>query len=404
MKKSEIYLGCVMTLMGCGPVSGEQLVESDDSFEAEGEDKSGAGWKKTTQFTKAEEAPDSFGKQVVLSKNGQTLVVGSPWMDGLLMRVYNKTRTGWSNPTFLNSGSIEDISNVVFGVSGDGKTIVAYSTGTEEGSGKLLLFKRSTSNGSFGSSKVLSKPLDASVGFGSDIDLNNTGNRFLVGSKDGKAYVYDMDARGQVSHKEIEKPSTAAETFGARVSISDRGDVFAVSNADASNFKGFVYREGRTYPLMIPVDAIPYPIVSDGDIAISGNGNVILLSDFSGESVYAYQFKNAAAGWTSIGTISRPSAFTRESFGTALGLSKDAKVAVIGAVGQTTWWPDGVPVQSGDVFIYGLNSRNNSSPFSMAKKIEQSSPSLGFGTTVSISSDGKQVGLGSHGLAFAVAK
>lgn len=225
---------------------------------------------------------EAFGTSLALSADGQILVVGAPWEDGVVtgggsnlfgdktigsgaVYVFARVEETWTQQTSLNASNAGIFDN--FGesvaVSADGKTVVvgaphesAYATGIND------------------------KPDDMSAW------------------ESGAAYVFIRAGATWTQQAYLKASNTDAfDNFGESVAISADGRTVAIGAPNESSAGG-----------------------DPGDNSTDGAGAV-------------YVFNRADATWTQAAYLKASNAGIFDNFGESVSLSVDGQIAVIGAPG-----------------------------------------------------------------------
>lgn len=368
-------------------------------------------------------AHDVFGHAISLSSDGQTLAIGAPKEDsnstgvnGYQLSysaidsgaVYVFTRSGqsWTQSAYLKSANSE--ANDHFGesleLSSTGLVLAVGAPAESSGSvgvdsdasdnsrseaGAAYVF--TNANGAW-SQQAYVKPMviDAEDLFGSSVSLNESGTRLLVGapgedaggqsgvhdpmdnsvSNSGAVYVFEQSS-GDWTQSSYIKPAITGQddAFGNAISLSDSGDTLAISaSKEDSNSIGI-----------------------DGDD----------LNDYTTNAGAVYVFTHGGASWEQEAYLKPPATKAQAYFGSSIALTSDGDWLAVGSYGDASpsTGLDGdrngnTASFSGAVHLF----HRELGLWSYARFIKASNTDSGdtFGTSVSISDDGKKLLVGAH--------
>ena len=315
-----------------------------------------------------ERAGDLFGSSVSLSANGTTLVVGAPLNDD------NGISCGHVRVFKFNS-----ITNRFQQV---GPDINGEAT------------------------------LD---NFGASVSISGDGSRFIVGApfnadndpNAGHVRVYNFNSNtNTVTQLGVDINGEAFDRFGTSVSISADGSTFVaggilnngINGSDTGNVRVFKFNSGSNNFTQIGPD-IDGEAVSDAfgsSVSMSSDGSRFVVgapaNDGNGIDaghVRVYNFNSSSNSYTQLGLDIDGEAIN-DRFGTSVSISPDGTTIVVG-----TPFNDGNGRDSGHVRVYTFNTNNNNFE-QVGLDIDGEAAGDGFGSSVSISSDGKKIVVGAQ--------
>ena len=315
-----------------------------------------------------ERAGDLFGSSVSLSANGTTLVVGAP----------------------LNDDN---------GIS----------------CGHVRVFKFNSISDRFqqvGPDMNGEATLD---NFGASVSISGDGSRFVVGApfnagngpNAGHVRVFNFNSNtNTVTQLGADINGEAFDRFGTSVSISADGSTFVaggilnngINGSDTGNVRVFKFNSGSNNFTQIGPD-IDGEAVSDAfgsSVSMSSDGSRFVVgapaNDGNGIDaghVRVYNFNSSSNSYTQLGLDIDGEAIN-DRFGTSVSISPDGTTIVVG-----TPFNDGNGRDSGHVRVYTFNTNNNNFE-QVGLDIDGEAAGDGFGSSVSISSDGKKIVVGAQ--------
>ena len=315
-----------------------------------------------------ERAGDLFGSSVSLSANGTTLVVGAPLNDD------NGISCGHVRVFKFNS-----ITNRFQQV---GPDINGEAT------------------------------LD---NFGASVSISGDGSRFIVGApfnagngpNAGHVRIYNFNSNTNTATQlGADINGEAFDRFGTSVSISADGSTFVaggilnngINGSDTGNVRVFKFNSGSNNFTQIGPD-IDGEAVSDAfgsSVSMSSDGSRFVVgapaNDGNGIDaghVRVYNFNSSSNSYTQLGLDIDGEAIN-DRFGTSVSISPDGTTIVVG-----TPFNDGNGRDSGHVRVYTFNTNKNNFE-QVGLDIDGEAAGDGFGSSVSISSDGKKIVVGAQ--------
>ncbi|KAJ5074564.1 hypothetical protein M0811_01195 [Anaeramoeba ignava] len=236
---SSIGIGSNGTIIVIGAYNSSEMTGNVYVFE-----KNGAVWDQVGQLNASDgESGDRFGKSVAISKDGQTIVVGSPFANSSRGKVYvfDKNETAWNfvtnvsgsaNPEFFGS-SVAITDSYFFAGVPSAQKVYVFKNDTSWIEEQIL--EPDVSSNSFGSSLAISAEHLLVVGApGSVVGAN---------ASQGKFYVFERNETtwNQVANL-TSSDGEALDNFGFSVSIS--GNLTVIGNNPTQNGK---HVPGKSY-------------------------------------------------------------------------------------------------------------------------------------------------------------
>lgn len=231
--------------------------------------------------------------------------------------------------------------------------------------------------------------------FGENVALDEDGDTAIIGSSSedttysdsGAAYVFVRSGTSWSQQAKL-KPSdlAASDQFGYKVAISDDGNTVAVgvpySDATYSD-AGAVYvftRSGTSWSQQQKIQSSDIA-ASDNfgfDVALSGDGNTLLVGAHNDDSTYtdqgaAYVFTRSGSTWSQQAKLTASDAAQNDRFGVACDLNEDGNYAIVSSYNNIT------------VYIF---TRSGSTWSQQQAIVNPDSTANNFGYDVSINSAG----------------
>ncbi len=235
--------------------------------------------------------------------------------------------------------------------------------------------------------------------FGFSVALSGNGQVALVGAPytnggPGAAYIYTYDrSTGAWSSPVTLSPPSGTDGFGFSVALSSDGTV-ALVGAPLTGSTGeayvYTYASGTGWSSM-PVTLSPPSGSAAGllgsSVALSSSGTVALVGapQTSSNTGAAYIYTSSTEAWSSTSgpvTLAAPSGAS--DFGSSVVLSADGEAALVGAPDANSY--------AGAAYIYTYDSGTGG--WSLPVTLSAPSGADGFGSSVTMSSDGTEVLVG----------
>ncbi|WP_405573794.1 hypothetical protein [Winogradskyella sp. Asnod2-B02-A] len=367
---------------------------------------------------------DKFGSVIVLSADGNTLVVGASGEDSNAtdingdqtdnsavnsgaVYVFFKNAGVWSQQAYIkasNTGS-GDVFGWSIGISGDGNTLAVGANGEDSNatgingdqtnnsasaSGAVYVFNRS---GADWSQQAYIKASNSEFydNFGYSIGISGDGNTLAVGANyessnatgvggdqsnnsayySGAVYVFSRSGATWSQQAYIKASNSDTDDyFGTSVSISFNGNTLAVGASEEDS----------------------------NAIGIDGNQ----ANNSSSASGAVYVFSRSGAAWSQQAYIKASNTDTYDYFGGSVSISADGNTLVVGANGEDSNatdingdQSDNNAFNSGAVYVFIRSGTNWSQQVYI--KAFNTDPFDYFGGSVSISADGNTLVVGANG-------
>jgi hypothetical protein len=378
-----------------------------------------------TETTGTGAVNDQFGYGVALSYNGNTALIGanSKTINGLASQgtvfVLTRNDTNWLQKQALteppDTGGDHDFFGFALALSNDGKTgLVGASGQTVNGaSSEGAAFIFNATNGSWSQvQELVENQLAANDNdtFGFSLALSGDGNTAVVGADNkkiganafqGVAFIYIRSgSKWYQQQLLLEDPAIAAagDIFGGAVAISGDGNTVLVGAAlksfGANSQQGavFVYVRNGTNWSQQRVLLEDATIAAGYDrfgsaVALSADGNIALIGA-SGKNNFqgaAFIFRRSETNWSQSQelTESNPANAAGSIFGSTVALTPDGNTALIGAPAHMV----GTVNLGGEVFIF----TSNGTSLVQTGQLTDPTPASGakFGFALSLAADGK---------------
>lgn len=333
------------------------------------------------------DARDFFGTSVALSRNGQTLAVGSPADD--------------SNATTINppSNLAENTGHYNNDVAESGAVIVYHNNnGTWERQAFIKaanadegdLFGISVALSEDGDTLVVGASGEASAGTGSSASATDNS-----AANAGAVYVFTRDGTGTWQQRDYLKASNGAaeHRFGAQLALSDDGETLVVGAAGETGAVGginatrngtLLSNAGAAYVFAGGVDnwseqayiKPSHPAtgqVFGGAVGLSADGNTLAVgasgdasaganpADTSTERAgAAYVYTRSAGAWSLAARLKAGTVGADDRFGASLALAPDGSLLVVGAANEDSSDPanpaDNGATNAGAAYVFSAAS------------------------------------------------
>ena len=366
---------------------------------------------------------EGLGTSVALSADAKTIVAGAP---------YSNNNTGYVvvYTTGEDGGSWTQLGQTIYGIrtgdtfgdsvdiSSDGKLLAIGSPGfisNIDRPGYIQVYSLEIS-GSLGYMWMqLGQNITGDAdgdNFGGSVSLSEDGKTLAIGAEDndgiaensGRVKIYHLDDDG-TSWEQLGQDidgETAIDRSGYSVSLSADGTTVAIGapfNGEFGDNSGYVrvYRiisGGSTWE-KLGQTIFGYKQAQDTfgfSLDISSDGKVLVVGTYGGEYVRIYTLKSSeepGSSWKQLGQNITGEEYC-DWFGESVSISMDGKMIAVGGTGN-----DGKNgVNSGHVRVYRFND-TASIWMKLGEDIDGEAEADWAGSSVSLSSDGKTVAIGS---------
>jgi hypothetical protein len=302
----------------------------------------------------------AFGASIALSRDGNTIAVGSAGESSAATGIDGNQAADCSSPTPTNC-AIRSGATYVFTLAGATWTQQAYVKASNTDPGDL--FGSAVALSGDGATLLVGAPGESSNAiFGGGTQTDNSA------PNSGAAYVFSRDQTGNWSQQAYLKASNTGigYKFGSAVALSGTGDVAAIG------------APGETYAT---TDSPPILVQSAGA---------------------AYVFARTTTIWNAPDHLAMPQPLQDDKFGASISLSDDSAVLAVGIEGESSGGA-GVGLStglsatgSGAAGLYGLVDNGGVITGTLVNFIKASNTGAGdgFGHAVSLSSDGQTLIVG----------
>jgi trimeric autotransporter adhesin len=380
--------------------------------------------------------PDLFGNTVSLSGDGNTLAVGA-WREA-------------SNATGIGGNQADDTAQ------DSGAVYVFIKSGTTWVQQEYIKASNAEADDHFGITVSLSHDGNTLAVGANGEDSNATGiggnqsDNTALGAGAGAVYVFSRSGSSWSQQEYIKASNTDnSDLFGKRVSISADGNTLAVGaeneysaatgiggnqNDNTAAQSGAVYvftRSGATWTQQAYIKASNTETLDffSRTIALSADGNTLAVGAEQEDSAATgidgdqtdntanvagavYVFTRSGTTWTQQDYIKASNTESPDNFGSAVALSTDGSTLAVGADGERSDangidgnQSDNTAVDSGAVYVF----TRSGTTWTQEAYIKASNSSVQYwfgggaqgstntGRTVSLSSDGNILAIGSNG-------
>jgi hypothetical protein len=290
------------------------------------------------------------GFGVAISSDGNTLLIGGPWVNGNLApgAAWVFTRSGgvWSQQAELTPS--DEMGNGEFGssvaLSSDGNTALIGGPGDNNYAGATWVFTRYGGVWSQQGLKLVGIGATSAAGQGTSVALSGDGNTALTGgpfdNSDGGAVWVFTRAGGVWSQQGSKLVGTGGSggEQGWSVALSSDGNTALAGGPADTTEAGAVWAYSRTAGVwnqqgskLTPSDEAPSGRFGFS-VALSGDGSTALIGGPGNAGVgAAWVFTNSGGAWSQQGLRLTASDETGAGFfGRSVALSADGNTAVIG--------------------------------------------------------------------------
>jgi hypothetical protein len=307
----------------------------------------------------AESTEGNFGRDIALSSEGSTALIGAPHVDGEVGAVWVLTRTGstWTQQAKLTGGT-EEIGAGHFGhcvaISADGNTAVIGALNDNHSLGAVWVFTRTGSTWTQQGPKLRGGQEKGGGRFGASLALSADGETALIGGSGdsggfGAAWVFTRSGStwSQQGPKLTGGEESGAGLFGGSVALSADGETALIAGPRDKNYIGAAWvftRSGTTWTQQgakLTGGEELGPGRFGRSVALSADGETALIGgrqDDGGVGA-AWVFTRSGSTWTQQGA--KVTATTGEvgvgEFGYSLALSADGDTALIGGTRDSVY-------------------------------------------------------------------
>jgi FG-GAP repeat len=319
-------------------------------------------WTQVAKLTAGSEEGGAghFGREVALSADGTTALVGAPGDRGGVGAawVFRLTEGAWSRVARLAPGDEQGVGHFGRGLalSGDGHT--ALIGAPREGAAKTGGVWTFTSSGEGWTpgTRLLDGEADAEARFGWSLALSFDGSTALIGGSaddegEGAAWIFERTGGGEGGWEQQGGKLAGAEElghgqFGGSVALSPDGSTALVAAPQDSEGLGAAWvfvREGSQWSaqggkLVSKIGSREQDFGSG--VALSGNGDRALIGEatakgrFGGRTGGAWMFGRSGETWTRLGFFLSDKEQPGEQFGRDVAIASDGETSLIGALGN----------------------------------------------------------------------
>jgi hypothetical protein len=293
-----------------------------------------------------------FGKEVALSADGNTALIGGPNDNGSVGAAWVFTRSGttWTQqgPKLTGTG---ELGTGLFGsgvaLSADGNTALIGGPGDNHEVGATWVFTRSGSTWTQ-QAELTGTGSTGRTQFGFRVALSADGNTALIGGPgdsafQGAAWVFTQSegAWTQQGSKLTGGGATTEAEFGAGVALSSDGNTALIGGSGDATFTGAAWVFTRSEETWTQQGA---KLTGSGEVgsgrlgfrvALSETGDTALLGAGSDASEVgaAFVFVRSGATWTQQGSkLTGGGEVGKGHFGFAVSLAGDGNTALVGGV------------------------------------------------------------------------
>jgi WD40 repeat protein len=363
---------------------------------------------------------EGLGTSVALSADAKTIVAGAP---------YSNNNTGYVivYTTGEDGGSWTQLGQTIYGIrtndtfgdsvdiSSDGKLLAIGSPGSIfniDRPGYVQVYTLEISGGLGYMWKQLGQNITGEAdgdNFGGSVSLSEDGKTLAIGAEDndgiaedsGRVKIYHLDDDG-ASWEQLGQDidgETATDRSGYSVSLSADGTTVAIGapyNSELGDNSGYVrvYRidsGGSTWEkLGQTISGYKAQDLFGFSVDISSDGKVLVVGTYGGKYVRVYTLESSEEPGSSwIGQDITGEEYG-DGFGGSVSISMDGKMIAVGGL-----FNDGKNgVDSGHVRVYRFND-TASIWMKLGEDIDGEAEEDYSGSSVSLSSDGKTVAIGS---------
>ena len=377
-------------------------------------------WTTGTQQAKLQSSDiqdtDQFGKDVSLSGDGNTAIVGTPGEDtggynAGAAYIFTRSGSTWTQQAKIQASDAQESDSFghVTALSLDGNTAIVGAPNEDTGgsnAGAAYIFTRSGSTWTE-QAKIQSFEKQAGDLFGLAVALSNDGNTAIVGapgedthgSNAGAGYAFVRSGTTWSSQGRLPQYYPAAgDNFGSATALSGDGNTAIVSTWWKSGQEGTAYKLTRTGSTWAHAQEFHFPGHTANGFSrfgwacdISSDGTTIVVSSVLGGTgglVYIYTNTSNVQLQATLQSLDIES---NDSFGRDVSISSDGNTVVVGAIGED----DGAIGAVGATYIF----TRDGTTWTQQKKLQHEGVRVSgdfFGYSVAISDDSRTVISGAY--------
>lgn len=294
-------------------------------------------------------------------------------------------------------------------ISADGSTIlVGVPFEPTDSAGRAYFYRASLGKWSM-IQEVTDPDTTANDNFGISYALSAEGNTALIASAAavsghagaGKVYVYSYSGGAWTKTHEFDDPAANAnDAFGDQLALSADGTVAVLGAPGDTSGEGKVYFYAYSGGQWTLADAFGDPesslSLSDNfgeTVAISANGQSVLVTDAAGTGGKVYLYTESFGSWSQAQVFTDPGATAGDAFGSDISMSSSGDTAAISA--------EGAGSGAGEVYVFSDSSGSWSQTGALTDP--DATANDGFGNPVSLSAAGNTLLAGSSAAVGGVA-
>lgn len=281
-------------------------------------------------------------------------------------------------------------------VSDDGKTILAGAWGSDNpasAAGSASFFYKDVNGNWSGATQIFASDKTGDDNFGEVVAISGNGQVAVIGaqgesSNGGSAYIFTRSGNSWIERTKITSPNANAQ-FPTSIAISTDGSTIALGEHTYNSLQGRVAVYTRSGDVWSQQGS--YITASDyaanaqfgSAVALSSDGNLMIIgaSGANGGVISSgklYIFTRTGTTWTQRNTLTANTPIAYEFMGHSISLSKDGTTLAVGSA-----------TSNGNVYIF------NGNQYTWTQSAVILSESAYFGSTLSISGNGEVLVIGS---------
>jgi hypothetical protein len=296
-------------------------------------------------------AKDWFGREVALSADGDTALIGAPHANGGAGAVWVFTRTGstWTEQAQLTGGA-EEVGEGHFGhglaIAADGETAMIGAPTDNGGVGAVWVFTRSGSTWTQQGAKLTGEDESGPGRFGTSLALSDEGDTAVIGAPDnaedrGAVWVFTRSGSTWTQQGEalVGGEESGGAEFGRSVALSGEGETALVGGPYDGNGAGAVWVFTRSGSSWAQQGAKLTGAEEDGEVhlghsvALSADGDTALAGGRydNGKVGAAWVFVRSGSSWIQQGAkLTAGEETGTGEFGYSVALDAEGDTALIG--------------------------------------------------------------------------